>query len=154
MPQVQPRVATLSDVKASGNAGGTSSSGSWQVRTLNTLSDPTGIVTSLSANQFTLPAGEYYIEASAPAGSSNAHKAKIYNATDLVDALIGSSEQAASTATLSSNSLIKGTISISSTKAFELQHRVAVGTATNGYGFPSSFSVNEVYSIVKITKVK
>lgn len=155
VPQLLPRIATLSDVKASGTAGGTATSGSYQTRTLNTLSDPTGIVTSLASNQFTLPAGEYYIEASAPGLSVDYHKAKIRNITDSTDALLGTTEYSLNTAAYgTSSSKISGNIVISSAKVFELQHRVTFTKATFGFGGAASIGDNELFSIVKITKVK
>lgn len=153
VPQLLPRIATLSDVKASGTAGGTATSGSYQTRTLNTLSDPTGIVTSLASNQFTLPAGEYYIEASAPTfGASGDTKVKIRNITDSTDSVIGASSYGAASSTV--RHIVIGNIVISSAKTFELQHRVAATLASNGFGTNNSFGDSEVYSIVKITKVK
>jgi hypothetical protein len=154
VPLLQPRIATLSDVKAANTAGGSSTSGSWQTRTLNTLVDPTGIVTSLASNQFVLPAGTYYIEAITPAGASSQHKCKIYNVTDATDALLGTSAQIVSSSASSTDSTVKGHITISSAKTFELQHRVGVSTGTSGYGYPSNFGVNEIYSVVKIQKIK
>ena len=163
VPLLQPRIATLSDVKASGTAGGTATSGSYQTRTLNTLSDPSGIVTSLASNQFVLPAGEYYIEAEAPAAAVGQqvigkHKAKLRNITDGVDSIIGTATAAqgnpTSSVIISSTSNIKGNLVISSSKTFEVQHRVETTRAGDGFGTPSSFGDNEVYTIVKITKVK
>jgi microcystin-dependent protein len=156
VPQVLPRIATISDVKASGTSGGTATSGSYQTRTLNTLSDPTGIVTSLASNQFVLPAGEYYIEASAPANYVNQHKAKLRNITDSTDALLGSSAYSAASDSggRTTSSYVIGNITISSAKTFEIQHRVTTTFASFGFGFAASFGDSETYSTVKITKVK
>lgn len=154
VPQVQPRIATLTDVKSSGVDGGTATAGSYQTRTLNTLVDLTGIVTSLSSNQFTLPTGEYYIEASAPAFACTQHKIKIRNITDSSDALIGGTEYSQTSAGDSQRSFIKGIVTITSSKTFELQHRVTTTRASNGYGLSAGYGDSEVYSIVKITKVK
>jgi hypothetical protein len=160
VPLLQPRIATISDVKASGTDGGTFTAGSYQTRTLNTLSDPTGIITSLSSNQFTLTPGEYYIEASAPAASAtstiNQHKAKLRNITDSSDALIGTTEGNLSPAgtSITTRSFVVGTVTISFSKTFELQHRCATTRATSGFGAAAGHGDSEVYSIVKITKVK
>lgn len=146
VPQVQPRIATISDVKASGTLGGTFTSGAWRTRTLNTLADPTSIVVSLSSNQFTLPAGEYYVQAQAKVGSAvNSHKLKLANISDTTDAIIGLSSVSPDSATLN------GSITITSTKVFELQHR---SSGSGNFGEVSTFSVNEVYAQVIITKVK
>jgi microcystin-dependent protein len=154
VPLVQPRIATLSDVKANGTAGGTATAGSYQTRALNTLSDPSGIVTSLASNQFTLPAGEYYIEASAPSFNCEMHKTRIQNITDSTTSILGAHGYSRVTTNASTASSLKGYITISSSKTFELQHRVGTTQATTGFGLAASFGDSEVYSIVKITKVK
>lgn len=153
LASVSPRIATLSDVKPSGTAGGTATAGSYQTRTLNTIDDPTGIVTSLSGNQFTLPAGEYYIESSAPALQVGTHKTKIRNISDSTDALIGQNCASGGGDSTPTHSRVCGAIIISSSKTFELQHRVGGTSATSGYGVATSFGDSEVYSILKITKV-
>lgn len=160
VPQLQQRIATISDVKASGTDGGTATSGSYQTRTLNTLSDPTGIVTSLASNQFTLPAGEYYIEAMTPAYFCENAKSKLLNITDSTDAIIGGTVYIRSTGTgdnaaqVMTYSPIRGNVVINSAKTFEIQMRVGITVATTGFGIAGSFGDNEVYTVVKIQKVK
>lgn len=153
LPVLQPRIATLSDVKASGTAGGTSAVGI-QTRTLNTIVDTTGIVTSLSANQFTLPRGRYYIEAGAPALASNPVKTRIRNITDGTTALVGSAGYSNSAGNYTIERCpIAGEITITASKVFELQQYISVALATNGLGIPTTTGESEVYSIVKITKI-
>lgn len=155
VPLLQPRIATISDVKASGTAGGTATSGAYQTRTLNTLDDPTGIVSSLASNQFTLAAGEYYVEASAPAYFVDVHQTKIRNITDSADSIIGTTEFANfGTQFPQTRSFVVGKVIITSTKTFELQHRPQTTRATNGFGIDNPFGNNNVFSIVKIIKVK
>lgn len=158
VPQLQPRVAYLSDQKASGTQGGSSVAGT-QTRTLNTIVDSTGIVGSLSSNQFTLPAGTYKIDASCPAYYVARHRARIRNITDGTTALLGTSEYALSNGTGNNDapqtrSFISGEIVITSSKTFELQHYTQNSTATTGLGAASSSGENEVYATVTITKIK
>jgi hypothetical protein len=49
--------------------------------------------------------------------------------------------------------LLSTRFTIAATKVFELRQRVAVTRSTDGLGYPASFGVNEVYSVVKIIKV-
>ena len=72
----------MEDQKAPGtNGGGPSGAGLRNLRDLNTIvRDDTGVVT-LVANQFTLPAGNYIIEASCPAYYCDGHKT--YNSLDV-----------------------------------------------------------------------
>jgi hypothetical protein len=151
VPQVQPRIATIKDVKAATTGGGAFTSGAWRTRTLNTLSDNSGIVTSLSANQFTLPAGTYYISAEAKAGSVNNHKLKIANITDTTDAIVGMSCQDTAGGSEIGSATLVGIVTITASKVFELQHRCQT---TGNFGAANSFSVDEVYAQVVIEKIK
>jgi len=153
LPILQPRIATLSDVKASGTAGGSAAAATTQTRVLNTLVDPTGIVTSLVSNQFTLPRGVYYIEASAPAAQVGGHKCRLRNISDTATSLIGSSgySPAAASTTVS---ILNGEVTVTSAKTFELQHYTVGTKATDGLGVAVTSGESEIYSIVKITKVR
>lgn len=142
--------AVIRDEKTANTAGGTATSGAWRTRDLNTeLFDPSGIVT-ISANQFTLQAGTYYITATAPAYNVNAHKAKLANITDTTDAIIGMSAHGQTTGAVFSVAEVKGRITIAAAKAFEIQHQVQTTLTTNGFGPPSNFAVVEVYTTVEI----
>lgn len=140
----------LKDVKASGTDGGTFTSGAWQTRDLNTVENPQSWL-SLSSNQFTLQPGTYEIEAFAPASGTGYHKAKLRNITDSTDVIIGESSWADGTS--SSSSIVCGVFTIIAQKTFEIQHRATGTQVTNGFGGASSFSVNEVYTQVKLRKV-
>jgi hypothetical protein len=153
IPNLQQRIAYLSDVKASGTAGGSSVAGT-QTRTLNTIVDSTGIVTSLVSNQFILSAGTYYVEASTPGYKCNRHKCRIRNITDTTTPLLGTSEYCESTDNTGNRSFLFGEIVITSAKTFELQEYTEAAQASNGQGLPSSTGENEVYAQVKITRIK
>lgn len=74
-------LAIYEDQKAANTAGGTSTSGSWIVRTLNAeVHDDIGI--TLSSNQLSLPsAGVYIVEAEAPFFKSNRVRTRIQDVT-------------------------------------------------------------------------
>lgn len=152
-----PRIAYLKELQASGtagHAGATFTSGSFATRFLNTSSGDLSFV-SLSSNQFTLQPGTYHIEASSPAFFCDQHVTKLRNITDSTDTIIGSVEMAAVNPqnTSTSRSEINDVFSITSAKVFEIQHRCTTTRATNGFGIASSFSVSNVYTQVRITKV-
>jgi hypothetical protein len=154
IPNLQQRVAYLSDVKPSGTAGGANVVGAYATRTLNTIVDNTGIVNSLASNQFTLPAGSYQIKAKAPAYTVGVHRTRIRNITDGSTALLGQSgytNAGADNAQVFSE--IEGEIVITATKTFELQH-YSSNLVSNGFGRFVNSGENEVYSIVTITKIK
>ncbi len=146
------QVVHLKDVRASGVAGGSFTSGSYQTRTLNTVEGDTSLVT-LAANQFTLPTGKYLIEGVAQAYFCQNHKLRLRNITDSTDSLIGLADFSYSS-NMGSTAFVGGTVEITSTKVFELQHRCAITRAADGFGLTAAFGDNEVYAHIKITKVR
>ncbi len=144
----------LQDQESSGTNGGTATSGSWQTRTLNTkVTDDIGI--TLSSNTFALPAGTYYISASAPAAQVSDHQARLYNQTDSSVTIYGTPEIAGGTAGIQSRSFIEGRFVLSGTKTMRIDHQVGVTKATSGYGLATGFGTgnSEIYTDVQIWQI-
>ena len=76
------KVATVKDVKAYNVDGGAATTASWLTRDLNTISDPSNIGLSVSANVITVPAGTYSIRWSAPAWRVRQFTSKVEYSTD------------------------------------------------------------------------
>lgn len=151
------RIAMIKDVKANNTAGGTFTSGSYQTRTLNTLSGDTSFV-SLASNQFTLQPGRYKIDISAPGKQVGLHKCKLRNITDSTDTIIGQNAKCESSAGSGNmdgitHSRAVDIIDITAAKTFEVQHRCAITLATIGFGEATNFGDNEVYTVVQIEKI-
>lgn len=151
-------VAYVKDVQANNTGGGTSTSAAYVQRRLSLVEDPSSIGVTLNSNQFTLPTGTYEIFALANAYYSDGHRAKLYNVSDSVDAILGSNgfsftglndSMSAST----TPSFVVGTITITGSKTFEVRHRVQTGRV-DGFGVANNFSESEVYLVVKITRIK
>lgn len=143
----------IEDQKASGTAGGSSTQGSWETRTLNTEVHDSGGHASVASNQITLAAGTYRFCISAPAYQADWHKAKLYNVTDAADVKLGSTEfndQANIDAI--TRSWVKGEFTIATSKVFEVRHQVRISQATDGYGIAASFGT-EVYTQAEFWKV-
>ncbi len=140
------------DEKANNTNGGTFTSGSWQTRVINTTRFNTIPGASLASNQITLPAGTYYVRATAPTGEPSVweHKAILYNVTGTANLVIGTTGQdAAGTA-----SFVEGQFTLGSTSAVELRHRCLNTVTTTGFGYAAGFGVVEVYSTVYIKKIQ
>lgn len=148
-------VATIRDVKTAGTSGGGFTSGAWYQRTLNTLNDPYGIVTSLSSNRFVLPAGKYFIIGSAPAALTGQHKVKLVQdpAGTPSDVIIGTSEYSGTTANSASRSHFSGIVTITAPTTFDLQHRCSTTNGGDGFGVTAGYSISDVYSDISITKL-
>lgn len=145
-----PVHAAIADQKSTGTNGGTATSGSWEVRDLNTeLFDPVGIV-SIASNRFTLVAGTYIIKWSAPAFGVEYHKTRLYNYSDSTVAGTGSAQYCNTTYSHTTVSEGIARVTIASSKAFEIQHQVSSTKATDGFGVASGFSTLEQYTQVDI----
>ncbi len=143
--------ALLRDEKTAGTVGGTFTSGAWQTRDLNTEAfDPDGIV-SISANQFILQEGTYFIYARAPAFDVDRHKAKLANITDTTDLIIGATSYTLNGNGPHNDAIVQGRITLAAQKTLALQHRCSVtSSATNGFGVEANLGVVEVYTEVMI----
>ena len=144
--------AYLKDVKANNTNGGTFTSGAWQTRDLNTVEGDTSFV-SLLNDQFKIGAGVYEIEPSAPGFKVTRHKIKLYNLTT-TDEVIGTSELASGSDNTQTRSSLKTKITLTETCTFEIRHRCEDSASVNGLGVASNFGVGEVYTTVKITRLK
>jgi len=148
-------VAIIADQQAYNVVGGSFTSGAWRTRDLNTeISDVDGIV-SIASNQFTLQAGTYTIEWSAPAYAVKRHNTRLYNINDSsVEQYSSTSHAQSSGATVHTHSIGEAVITISGVKTFEIQHRCASTYNTYGLGldqYTDSTAVS-IFTRVKILK--
>ena len=147
-------VAIIADVKAYNAGGGTFTAGAWRTRDLNTeLDDPSNIVT-IASNQFTLQAGTYLVEWSAPAYIAGRHSSRLQNITDSTTDAEGTAEYTADEDDVSTMSRGVKVITVASAKAFEIQHYASLTSGTFGLGVNSNVAgQNSVYTLVKIHKI-
>jgi len=143
----------LVDSKPSGTDGGTFTSGAWRTRTLNVKRADTAGICTLSSNEFTLPAGLYFIDASAEAYTVLRHQLRLYDVTNATVLASGTSAYAAS-GPISNRSFMSEPFTLIGTTTLRLEHRCETTAATVGFGIATgmAFAVSEeLYSIVKIT---
>ena len=141
--------AIFCDQKTSGTDGGTFTSGAWRVRDLNTTianTDTTNI--ALGTNQFTLQAGNYYVQWQALAGAPNmsAHQSGLHDASSFVQ--MGKSMR---NWTGTGDSCGFARVTPGSATTYTIQHRCHTTTADTGLGYSGAFAV-EIYSVVQIFK--
>jgi hypothetical protein len=144
-------VAVLVDQKTSGTDAQTL--GAWVTRDLNTeVADPSSIVT-LASNEFTLGAGTYLIDWSAPfqaTVSATTSRSRLYSVTDAAVVQYGTDTGYEDSGVGVLNSLGSTVVVIASgTKTYRIEHN---GGATNKGGRASSLGP-EIYTQVKILKV-
>lgn len=150
---ISVKVAHITDEKTSGTGGGTSASATTQIRTLNTMNDPSSIVTSLSSNQFTLPSGTYAIKAKVPGFRTNFSQAYLQDTTNS-NFYYGRSAYSSGTADYCDcTSFVEEVITIASSAVFQIGQYTGNSQATSGLGVPSSSGNHETYTQVEISKI-
>lgn len=145
-------IAILEDQKPQNTAGGTFTSGADRTRDLNTKVSDLANIVSLAGNQFTLLAGTYFIEWTAPAFKVSYHQSLLYNASDSAEIKRGTGMQIDGSDATENFSHGSAVVVISSSKAFEVRHRCQATQTTNGFGSPANFGT-EVYTRVQIRKI-
>jgi hypothetical protein len=150
------KTAYIEDRKASGTNGGDSTANTVHTRDLNTVTGDTSIV-SLSSNQFTLQPGNYEIYVEAPAYVTNRNQIFLYNVTNSSYEIDGKSSFSGTNA-MQGDAKLSGKLSISSATTYEIRHWVQ-SARTHGLGVasdndPSNPQSSEIYTQVKITKIK
>lgn len=160
---LSPKVAVLKDVKNQGVHGGNTTPATWMTRDLNTVTGDNFV--TLSANTFTLPPGEYIIEATAPAYQVDSHRIRLFDNTNNTDNIngandfgntYGSTEYNTTSGTGSiTHSTLYARITVSAATGFRIQQFTGQALAiTNGLGLASNLNRNEIYSQVIITKLR
>jgi hypothetical protein len=146
-------VAILRDEKTTTTHGGSSSITTWNNRNLNTESyDPDSIV-SISSNQFTPIAGDYFITVMASAYKSTANRLRLYNVTGAASVEEGMSVISAAADAVSSTAVLNCKFTANGTDAYRIDHYTSVGQATNGLGFATSDGSAEVYMEIVLRKL-
>lgn len=142
----------VNETQAQNTAGGATVAATWQTRTLNTILVSTITGATLGSNQITLPAGTYYISATAPAYAINGHRIRVWNVTDGLQLLIGQGEY--TNAATQTNALVTGRFTLGSSKAIRIDHYTQSTRATNGLGVQVNASgYSEIYTTVEIWKL-
>lgn len=153
LPAASVQMLSMSDQKTSGTSGGGASAGSWFTRAINTnhYNNITGA--SRTGNKITLPAGTYWIIASAPAYKVDSFSTRFRDVTASNTVVVGSSEWSSSAGNYAqTRSLLNGIFTFTGTHDFEIQMQVETTNASNGCGRPASFGT-ENYTMLMIQKL-
>ena len=145
-------IAIIEDNKAQNTDGGTFTSGADQTRTLNTLVYNRDNIVTLGSDQFTLPAGTWEIEWSAPAARVSFHQSFLYDATNTTEikrgtSLLGTNDDP----NVNTRSFGSARVSHAGSVAYEIRHRCSATFATTGFGNAANFGT-EVYTRVTVRR--
>ena len=145
--------AVICDQKAHDTAGGSFTKDAWRDRDLNTeLIDPDGIV-SISSDQFTLGAGTYLINWSAPAYRVDTHLSRLYDVTGSAVLDIGFSAWSADSERGMERSDGYYRHTITGNNVYKIQHWSSQTGSIDGFGRVANLDdAVERYTWVKIYK--
>lgn len=145
----------IQDEKSSGSNGGGVTSGAFRKRVLNTVKTNEISGASVSSDVVSLPAGTYFADWSAPAFFVDQHYTRLQDTSNTVTLVLGSAEFSDNVGGghTVSRSMGSGRFTLTGTTNIELQHRVGVSQASNGFGVASGVQTN-VYSILKIWRIR
>ena len=152
-----PTVATAKYTYSvsSGTNGGSSTANAWTTRPINTEEfDDIGI--TLSANQITIPAGTYLMQASGKfiADTAYAARVRLQNITATSTIAVSDTDYAGNTAIMLTPYLMPAKVTFAVSTVVELQYYTTLAKATTGLGNPASIaSTNEIYAQLFIEKI-
>lgn len=147
------KIAMVKDVKPSGVAGGSCFANAWTNRDLNTLQGDAGFV-SVSANQFVLSPGKYYVEVEAPSYFGAAHKARLINVATQGIVGVGTTTHSHPNAGSMTTSKITTMLVVTAPTSYQVQHRCGLERLNVGLGSPTNFGLEEIYTTVVIKKIE
>lgn len=151
-PSYAPDVI-LEDQKPQNTDGGAFNNAADRTRTLNTEVRDVLNICTLSANQFTLPAGTYYMEWSAPAYGVDNHQSMLYNVTAASIVKRGNAAYASNATSVQTESRGNTVVTVAGPTVFEIRHRcLTTRTSALGFGVAGNFGT-EVYTSVNIWKM-
>jgi hypothetical protein len=145
----------VAEVQASGTDGGTATANTWNTRAINTIVvDDTGLVTLPGSSTFTIPAGTYIVQASAPAYQANNHVLRLVNVTDAIN-YYGTSEYTGSGNGVATRSMLGIKFVLSATKTFRFDSWVSNsnGSTNNLGGAAHITGVSETYCFATFFKI-
>lgn len=143
------QVMQVQDQKANNTAGDTFTAGAYQASALQTVVGNSITGASLAANQVTLPAGTFEVDARI-AASAGLQRAAIYDATNTVYLIKGmNNPKASGSAPAGPYAFVRGVITLAAQTAIELHLRVT----TTGAAEACNYGEPEVYADMIIRKI-
>lgn len=123
-------------------------------RSLNTVvaNTITGASLNTSTGILTLPAGQYRIQARAPAYFVNRHILILRNTGNSADLLYGSMSYSAGSGSVQTDSFIDGVITLAATTTLRLVTKVDSARSPDGLGVSNLLASSVPYSTITVTQ--
>lgn len=138
----------LRDLKPINTPGGDFLALDWRTRVLTQEQADTENICTLAGNQLTLPAGSYRCTISCPAYRVDGHQARLWDITNALLLLQGTSELMGGATLVSTRSFIAGRFTLAAPTTMEVQHRCQTTRAANGFGIQCNVA-DEIYTMAE-----
>ena len=151
---IKPAVAQARYEVAQNTAGGTATTGSWQIRDINVLKGESWFV-SLASNKLTFQPGTYKIQASAFFTNVNECRIGLYDNTNSQFLAYGQTGYNSGAGADAAQRWVSGVFTFTAETDVYIKYRVSNNNATCDLGQPNNFSgVPEVYLNCLMEKLK
>ncbi len=142
-----PPYICIQDQKPSGTLGGSTTTGSWQTHTLNTVvaNDLNIAVLDRVTSRITLPAGTYRANCFTVGYATGHFQARLAVVPNAIGILVGTDADTNNANSITALSIVSGRFSLGSPTAIELQMRTSASRSNDGYGNAGSWGV-EIYA--------
>ncbi len=138
---------------ASGVEGGAANGGTWNERPINTVQHNSIVGASLAANEITMPAGSYRIDAHAGVHRVDRNALRLRDTTAGTTLLAGISIYTSNGAFASNTNHMSGYFTLAVESVLRLQMWTESGIGGNGLGIPVNSGNPETYTTVTISAV-
>jgi hypothetical protein len=146
-------IAIFNETQSGATAGGSSTTGSFLKRTLNTTVVNNIGGCSIASSVVTLAtAGTYYLRGSTPAYQCAEMQSRLRNTTASTTIANGQQIFIAGGVAVVGSSIVEGILTITASTTIELQQRVAAAKATEGLGVSSNYD-ESIFSTLFIARI-
>ena len=146
-----PPDVVLQHQEASGTAGGSATTGSWEIRKLTTIvRDVSSLITLNTTTMEFSSTADMWVRWTSEGHRVDVHQSRLYNVTDSAVVAYGTTMRANSAGGTQTTS--QGMASIVAGKNYRIEHRVNADRATDGYGATGSWGTN-VYANVEMWRL-
>jgi hypothetical protein len=146
-------IAIFNETQSGATAGGTSTTGSFLKRTLNTTVVNNIGGCSIASSVVTLAtAGTYYLRGSTPAYQCAQMQARLRNTTASTTIANGQQSYSSAAMSVTVTSIVEAYLTITASTTIELQQRVTAAKAGEGLGVESNFD-SSIFSTLFIARI-
>ena len=144
-------IGIFADTRNNASDGGSCTAGNWTTRTISSTPIVNNLVSaSVSSNQITLGAGNYYIRATAPAYKTGAHQLRIYNVTNSSVLAYGQLAYGSTSAVVETPASVTYAVTFSTSTTIRVDHYCDSSSGTTDFGTHGAIASGNTYYYTQV----